>query len=262
MTYEGAAAARRAASAQGSTSRSRHRLGTPVSDRHRGAPRRARPDPGRPGGVPAWNAAPRIHGAGERKLPAMAQCGEPVGVSYPHSGSRRASAIRIRGAGGRQLPAFEQPVSASYPHSGCRRGQAPRIRGAGGRQLPAFGLPAGASSPHSRSRSREFPGPGDRTIPQVRAAPCAVRSTAVPVGDRRSKPVAPSGSGGRRACGAAARVPAEAGVPSRRRLRGCWPTYAVSRAAARSTVAPPTGTPGRRRRGARAGIPPPAAPGP
>ena len=35
----------------------------------------------------------------------------PVGVSYPHSGSRREQAIRIHGAGGRQLPAFTEPVS-------------------------------------------------------------------------------------------------------------------------------------------------------
>ena len=74
---------------------------------------------------------------------------EPVDVSYPHSESRWTSAIRIQGVGGRELHAFEEPVDVSYPHSGRRWARATRIRGAGGRQLSAFRGPVGVSYPHS-----------------------------------------------------------------------------------------------------------------
>ena len=50
------------------------------------------------------DSAPRIHGIGERQLPAFASAG---GAQLPC----------IRGAGGRQLPAFEGPAGFSSPHS-------------------------------------------------------------------------------------------------------------------------------------------------
>ena len=54
-----------------------------------------------------------------------------------------------------ECPLFEshdRPAQFSFPHSRGRRGSAPRIRGVGGRQLPAFAEPAGVSFPHSRGR--------------------------------------------------------------------------------------------------------------
>ena len=60
---------------------------------------------------------PALTGLADGQLPAF---GEPVGVSYPHSGRRWARATRIRGAGGRQLSAFGESVDLSYPHSGSR----------------------------------------------------------------------------------------------------------------------------------------------
>ena len=116
-----------------------------------------------------------VTGAVRRRLrpvalvaPRIGAFGEPVGVSYPHSGGRRASvscfgippsssslpprcaAIRIRGSderqlsafggvGGGQLSAFRESVGASYTHSRSRWASAIRIRGAGERQLSAFG---------------------------------------------------------------------------------------------------------------------------
>ena len=74
------------------------------------------------------------------------------GRCAPHSGGRRGSAPRIRGAGEVQLPALAGSDGFSSPHSWCRRGSAPRIRGAGEVQLPALAGPASVSSPHSQGR--------------------------------------------------------------------------------------------------------------
>ena len=116
-----------------------------------------------------WASAIRIRGAGSVGGRQLSAFGEPVGVSYPHSGSRWASAIRIQGAGGRQLSAFGGPVGVSYPHSGSRWASAIRIRGAGGRQLSAFGGPVGVSYPHSGSRwVVSYPHSGSRWASAIR----------------------------------------------------------------------------------------------
>ena len=184
-----------------------------------------------------WRAAPVVTLRAQMacrfgtQLPAFTG---PAGASYPHSESLWASAIRIRGACGRQLSAFGESVGVSYPHSGSRWASAIRIRGAGAHELPARGEPMRDSSPHSQGR---------------RATVARIKRENDPARRRRGR------------CGAP-RVPAEAGVPSRRGHHGRWPTDPVSRAAFRSTDARRTGTPGRRCRASTAGTPPPVAPGP